>query len=110
MRKRLALTATLRSASVATAPSRVRGAMLVYDVSLAWTGLLLLALGLVMVYSASIATAEANAHTGFRATYFLLRHTLFVAVGLAAAAVAFQIPMKLWQRLAARRQPRMAAR
>ena len=100
MRKRLALTATLRSASVAAAPSRVRGAMLVYDVSLAWTGLLLLALGLVMVYSASIATAEANAHTGFRATYFLSRHALFVAVGLAAATVAFQIPMKLWQRLA----------
>ncbi len=35
-----------------------------YDRSLAWTALLLLAVGLVMVYSASIATAEASRFTG----------------------------------------------
>jgi cell division protein FtsW len=75
-------------------------AMLAYDVSLAWATLLLLALGLVMVYSASIATAEASAHTGYRAWYFLTRHAAFVAVGLSAAAVAFQVPVKAWQWLA----------
>ncbi|MEP7183392.1 MAG: putative lipid II flippase FtsW [Betaproteobacteria bacterium] len=74
--------------------------MLAWDVSLTWAALLLLACGLVMVYSASIAMAEASAHTGFRAWYFLLRHTLFVAAGLGAAIVAFQLPMKAWQRLA----------
>ncbi|MEP7062713.1 MAG: putative lipid II flippase FtsW [Betaproteobacteria bacterium] len=74
--------------------------MLAYDVSLAWATLLLLALGLVMVYSASIATAEASAHTGYRAWYFLTRHAAFVAVGLFAAAVAFQVPVKAWQWLA----------
>ena len=41
-------------------------AMLNYDVTLAWASLLLLAIGLVMVYSASIAMAEASAHTGYR--------------------------------------------
>ena len=75
-------------------------AMLAYDVSLAWATLLLLALGLVMVYSASIATAEASAHTGYHAWYFLTRHAAFVAVGLCAAAVAFQVPVKAWQWLA----------
>jgi cell division protein FtsW len=104
MRKHLTLTASIRQA--ATAPfgggARTRGAraMLAYDVSLAWTALLLLALGLVMVYSSSIAMSEASAHTGNRAWYFLMRHGIFLAVGLAAAAVAFQVPVKSWQRLA----------
>ena len=71
-----------------------------YDVSLAWATLLLLAIGLVMVYSASIASAEASAHTGNRAWYFLARHTMFVTAGLVAAAVVFQVPMRAWQELA----------
>ncbi|HXX84341.1 MAG TPA: putative lipid II flippase FtsW [Casimicrobiaceae bacterium] len=71
-----------------------------YDASLAWTALLLLAIGLVMVYSASIATAEASAYTGYRPWYFLARHALFVAAGLVAAVIAFQVPVKLWQRVA----------
>ena len=70
--------------------------MLVYDASLAWAAILLLAIGLVMVYSASIAMAEASAHTGYRAWYFLVRHALFVGVGVIAAFVAFQVPMKEW--------------
>jgi cell division protein FtsW len=74
--------------------------MLIYDASLAWAAILLLAIGIVMVYSASIAMAEASAHTGFRAWYFLVRHVLFVGVGVTAAFVTFQIPMKAWQRLA----------
>lgn len=71
-----------------------------YDASLAWCAILLLAIGLVMVYSASIAMAEASAHTGFRSWYFLARHTMFVAAGAFAAFVTFQMPMKGWQRLA----------
>jgi len=74
--------------------------MLTFDVSLAWTALLLLAVGLVMVYSASIAMAEASAHTGYRAWYFLARHAVFLVVGLIAAFFAFQIPVKVWQRSA----------
>jgi cell division protein FtsW len=78
-------------------PSR---AMLTYDPTLAWTALLLLALGLVMVYSASIATAEASAYTGYRPWYFLARHALFVGVGLVAGLIAFQIPVSVWRSLA----------
>jgi cell division protein FtsW len=98
MRKRLMETASLLRPS---APSRTAArSMLTFDVSLAWTGLMLLALGVVMVYSASIAMAEANAHTGYRPWYFLVRHAIFVGVGLVAASVAFQVPVKVWQRLA----------
>ena len=97
MRKRLALTATLRPPAQS---GRERSSLLIYDSTLAWTGLLLLAIGLVMVYSASIAMAEASAHTGYRPWYFLLRHALFVGAGLVAAIVAFQVPVKAWQRIA----------
>ncbi|MEO8977665.1 MAG: FtsW/RodA/SpoVE family cell cycle protein, partial [Casimicrobiaceae bacterium] len=95
-------TATLRAApSFARDAGRERPrAMLDYDVSLAWAALLLLAIGVVMVYSASIASAEASSHTGFRAWYYLTRHAAFVAVGVFAAAVAFQVPVRAWQRLA----------
>ncbi len=88
-----------RLSSLAAAPRDSR-AMLTFDTSLAWSALLLLAIGLVMVYSSSIATAEAMAFTGYRPWYFLVRHAVFVAVGIVAAFVAFQIPLKAWQRLA----------
>jgi cell division protein FtsW len=104
MRKRVTLTASFRQAATApfggVAATRDARAMLAYDASLAWTALLLLAFGLVMVYSASIAMSEASAHTGNRAWYFLMRHGIFLAVGLLAAAVASQVPVKAWQRLA----------
>ncbi len=103
MRKEIAATATLRPfgvlkamGSIGALPSNPR-TMLVYDASLAWASVLLLAIGLVMVYSASIAIAEASAHTGYRAWYFLIRHGMFLATGFAAAVIAFQVPMKVWQ-------------
>ena len=80
-------------------PREPRG-MAACDATLAWAALLLLALGLVMVYSASIAIAEASAFTGYHPWYFLARQGLFVAAGLAAASVAYQIPLKAWRVLA----------
>jgi cell division protein FtsW len=70
------------------------------DLGLLWSALLLAATGLVMVYSASIAMAEAERFTGFRAHYFLVRHGLHLAVGLAAAAILFRVPIQIWQRAA----------
>jgi cell division protein FtsW len=107
MRKTIAATATLPALGVLKSLGSIGGVsgsprtMQPYDRSLAWTALLLLAIGLVMVYSASIAMAEASTHTGYRAWYFLLRHSLFLAGGLAAGFVAFQIPIRGWQRFAA---------
>ena len=71
-----------------------------YDRSLAWAALLLAATGLVMVYSASIATAEANRYTGNNAAWFLARHALFLGAALAAALMVFLVPARWWQRAA----------
>jgi len=71
-----------------------------YDQTLVWASVLLLGLGLVMVYSASIAIAEGSRATGYQPMYYLARHALYVAVGVAAAVIAFQIPLRLWQQAA----------
>jgi len=99
MRKRITATASVRKPPLRPLPREPR-TMLSFDVSLAWSALVLLALGLVMVYSASIAMAEASAHTGYRAWYFLARHAVFLALGLVVAFFAFQVPVKVWQRSA----------
>jgi cell division protein FtsW len=51
-----------------------------------------------MVYSASIAMAEAERFTGFKPTYFLVRHGMFLAIGLAVALALFRVPVWLWQK------------
>jgi len=70
------------------------------DLALLWSGLILLLIGMVMVYSASIAIAEVGRFTGNHPTYYLIRHAVFLAIGLVAAAFAFQIPLTTWQQLA----------
>ena len=69
-----------------------------YDRSLAWAALLLMAIGMVMVYSASIATAEASRYTGANPAYFLMRHTIFLGAALAAAIAVFLLPVRFWQK------------
>lgn len=71
-----------------------------FDYLLLWMTLALLGLGLVMVYSASIAIAEANAAIGHQSTYFLVRQAIFIGVSLVAAYMAFQVPMEWWQKMA----------
>ncbi|MDP1682832.1 MAG: putative lipid II flippase FtsW [Burkholderiales bacterium] len=71
-----------------------------YDQGLLWVTLLLLALGLVMVYSASIAIAGANRYTGHQESYYLMRHLIYLVVSLMAGFIAFQLPVRAWQKLA----------
>jgi len=77
-----------------------RTAVVEYDRVLLWLVTALLAIGLVMVYSASIATAEASRYTGYQAAYYLVRHGIFIAVGLLCALAAFQVPLQAWQKYA----------
>jgi len=70
------------------------------DLTLLWSGLILLLIGMVMVYSASIAIAEAGRMTANHPAYFLVRHGVFLAIGLVAAGFAFQVPLTSWQQLA----------
>ena len=68
-----------------------------FDPLLVWSALGLLLFGLVMVYSSSIATAEGSKFTGYQSSYFLIRHSVFLMIGLLLGVVAFQIPMRFWQ-------------
>jgi len=71
-----------------------------YDSALIWITVLLLSFGLVMVYSASIAIAEASRSTGGNAAHYLMRHGFFILVSLVAGAVVFQVPLRIWQQAA----------
>lgn len=70
------------------------------DLLLIWSAVGLLLIGLVMVYSASIATAEGSRFTQYQSHYFLLRHAVFLAIGIGLGLVAFRLPMARWQQLA----------
>ena len=69
-----------------------------YDFALVWAVLLLLALGLVMVYSSSIAIAEGGRSYGQQPAYFLLRQGVYLAVSFVLAMAAFQVPVAVWQK------------
>jgi cell division protein FtsW len=81
-------------------PARPGAALQDFDPALIWVGVLLLGVGLVMVYSASIAIAEGARYAAGNAAYFLIRHALALAVSAAVAFCVFQVPMRLWQRAA----------
>lgn len=95
--------AALRRASRPAAPaeSRSRAARPTlrvrseaFDVALVWVVIVLCAIGIVMVYSSSIAAADSKV-TGYKTYYYLLRQTLYVMAGCVAAVVMMQVPTRL---------------
>ena len=71
-----------------------------FDQPLLWVVVALLAWGLVMVYSASIALPDNPRFANYTHTHFLVRHALAMMIGLVAGIIAFQFPMKSWERMA----------
>jgi cell division protein FtsW len=65
-----------------------------YDPWLLAAAGMLLMLGLVMVYSASIAYAERATGNG---SYFLVRHAAHIAVGFGLFVVVLRVPVRLWE-------------
>ncbi len=59
----------------------------------------LIMIGTVMVYSASISLAD-SPRFNVAPTHFLMRHLVAMGIAFCAAAIAFQVPMETWQRLA----------
>ena len=76
-------------------PARLLG----FDRTLVCMVVALLALGLVMVYSASVALPDNPKFARYTPTYFLARHMLFMAIALIAALVVVQIPVSFWEKL-----------
>ena len=72
------------------------------DQALIWVVIGLLAWGLVMVYSASIAMADNPRFGKILPYHFAMRHAISLGVGFVAALLAFQVPMERWEQLAPR--------
>lgn len=94
----MSLFADLTTSVNAVRPGRTR--MRNYDAPLVLAAATLLLLGLLMVYSASIALADGPRYASYGRYYFVIRHALFLAAGLMAGAVAISLPMRFWQRMA----------
>ncbi|MEC3767991.1 MULTISPECIES: putative lipid II flippase FtsW [Cupriavidus] len=88
----------LRDAVSGVKPTRSR--MMEYDQPMLWVSIVLLALGLVMVYSASIALPDSPRYANYRESHFLLRHAFALGIGLSVGLAAFQVPVKVWDRYA----------
>jgi len=76
-------------------PARLLG----FDRTLVCVVVALLALGLVMVYSASVALPDNPKFARYTPTYFLSRHIMFMAIAVVAALVAVQVPVSMWEKL-----------
>jgi cell division protein FtsW len=77
-------------------PARLLG----FDQALVCVVVALLALGMVMVYSASVALPDNPKFARYSSTYFLLRHASSIAVAMLAGLVIVQIPATFWEKSA----------
>jgi cell division protein FtsW len=80
----------------AAASARVQG----IDQALVWLTVGLLAFGLVMVYSASVALPDNPKFARYAHSHFLVRHAVFMAMSFVAALLAFQVPVATWEKVA----------
>jgi cell division protein FtsW len=71
-----------------------------FDHALVWVVVALLAWGLVMVYSASIALPDNPKFARYAHTHFLNRHLFSLVVAFVAALIAFQFPVAKWEKYA----------
>ena len=85
-----------RHAATGSAPTRELG----FDQALIWVTVALLAWGMVMVYSASIAMPENPRFAKYTHTYFLSRHVMWLVISFVAALLAFQVPIAVWEKSA----------
>lgn len=77
-----------------------RSKMMRFDRHLLGVVLALMLLGLVMVYSASIALPDSPKYANYQPTHFLFRQSIFIGLGLIAGIVVSRIPMGFWQKYA----------
>ncbi len=77
-------------------PVRLAG----FDKTLVWVIVALLMFGLVMVYSASVAMPDNPKFARYAHTHFLMRHVISLVVAFIVAILAFQVPMRTWEKVA----------
>jgi cell division protein FtsW len=72
--------------------------LMAFDQALVGVVVTLLLLGVVMVYSASIALPDNPRFAAYSSTHFLTRHVFAIGVGLVAALLALQVPVSFWEK------------
>jgi cell division protein FtsW len=75
-------------------PTRLMGV----DSALMWVVGALLAFGLVMVYSASVALPDSPRFALYTPTHFLGRQAVFIVIGLVFAFATAQVPISVWEK------------
>jgi len=70
-----------------------------FDLGLIVSTAALVLFGLLMVYSASIALADGPRYESYGRYYFVIRHGLFVMVGVVSLALVLGVPMQVWQKI-----------
>jgi cell division protein FtsW len=77
-------------------PTRLLG----FDRALVCMVVALLALGLVMVYSASVAMPDNPKFARYTPTHFLVRHVVSIGMACLAALLVVQLPVSFWEKAA----------
>src|SRR3954468_21108972 len=77
-----------------------RSKMMEYDQPLIWVVVLLMLLGMVMVYSASISLPDSPKYASYKNSHFLMRQASFIGISVVAALFAFRVRIETWQKLA----------
>ncbi len=70
------------------------------DTTVLWLMGTLLLWGLVMVYSTTIGMPDNPKFAKYTQLHFLSRHVLSLGIALIAAAMAYRVPMAVWERMA----------
>jgi cell division protein FtsW len=81
-------------------PSTHTPALQGFDQALVWVVVSMMVLGVVMVYSASIALPDNPKFARYLPTHFLSRHVVSMLLAWLAALVVVQIPLSWWERCA----------
>lgn len=81
-------------------PFAQRSKMMEYDQPLVWVTLILMIMGMVMVYSASISLPDSSKYAAYKNNHFLMRQAMFIAFSVAVSLVVFRVPVSLWQKCA----------
>ncbi len=96
---KLALPAFLSAdAAAAEAKFGQRSNMLEYDQPLVWVTMLLLLLGMVMVYSASVGLPDSPKYANYKNYHFLMRQAMFIGAGVIFGLFAFRVRVEQWEK------------
>lgn len=80
-----------------TTDRRRKGAGIDLDNNILFSAILLLTIGFIMVYSASIAYAGKDSGTGNQ-YFYVMRHAISITLGIIGGILAFSRPTTMWQR------------